>query len=198
MIKHGIKHSRSQSLIDFACEYAEKAHKGQKRKYTGEDYIVHPVQVAQIVSTVTDDCECICAAFLHDVIEDCGVTKQQLVDKFGFSIAEMVSQLSDISKPEDGNRAKRKELDRNHTAQAWNKTKTVKLADLLSNTESITKYDPDFAKVYLEEKRLLLTVLIEGDSTLYKKCNDIVVNDSQSYTGKINNTEATQWDSLVG
>jgi len=77
---HGITHGRSQGLIDFAYRYAEEAHKGQVRKYTGEPYINHPVAVARIVAGVTDDCEMICAALLHDVIEDCGKTWQDLVD----------------------------------------------------------------------------------------------------------------------
>ena len=174
MIEHGIKHSRSQSLIDYACAFAEKAHEGQKRKYTLEPYINHPVEVAQIVSRVTDDCECICAAFLHDVIEDCGVTKKELVDKFGYSIAEMVDQLSDVSKPEDGNRAQRKEIDRQHTSKAWSKTKTVKLADLISNTSSITKFDHDFSKVYLHEKAQLMLVLNDGNKGLYDECINIL------------------------
>jgi len=173
--QHGIIHHRSQTLIDFAFEFAVKAHDGQLRKYTGEPYIVHPIEVAQIVASVTDDCECICAALLHDVIEDCGVTKQDLIDVgFGYPIAEMVAQLSDVSKPEDGNRKQRKAIDRTHTAAAWPKTKTVKLADLISNTNSITAYDPSFSKVYMAEKKLLLDVLQEGDQALLKRCKDIV------------------------
>ena len=177
MINHGIKHSRSQALIDYACEFAERAHDGQYRKYTGAPYITHPIEVATIVAGVTDDCECICAAFLHDVIEDCGVTKQELVDKFGYSIAEMVDQLSDKSKPEDGNRETRKTIDRAHTAKAWPKTKTVKLADLISNTESIVQFGKSFAKVYLREKELLMHVLKEGDSRLYDDCIAILAKN---------------------
>lgn len=172
---HGIKHERSQSLIDYAYEFAKNAHHGQVRKYTGEPYISHPVEVAQIVASVTNDCECICAALLHDVIEDCGVTKKDLIDAgFGFTIAEMVCQLSDVSKPHDGNRAERKRIDREHTAAAWSKTKTVKLADLISNTSTIAQYDQDFARVYMAEKRLLLDVLQDGDAGLYERCLRIV------------------------
>jgi (p)ppGpp synthase/HD superfamily hydrolase len=177
-MNHGIKHERSQALIDFAFEFAKKAHDGQVRKYTGEPYIVHPIEVANIVASVTDDCECICAALLHDVIEDCGVTKQELINSgFGFAIAEMVDQLSDISKPEDGNRSRRKDIDRAHTAKAWPKTKTVKLADLISNTKSITKYDKEFSKVYLHEKQLLLPVLKEGNQKLWHICDDILIKN---------------------
>lgn len=175
MIEHGIRHDRSQSLIDFACSFADKAHEGQLRKYTGEPYINHPVEVAQIVASVTDDCETICAAFLHDVIEDCGVTKKQLIDAgLGFGIAQMVVELSDVSVMSDGNRATRKAIDRAHTATASNRAKTVKLADLISNSKSIIEHGGKFADIYMEEKKLLLDVLIGGDEKLMAECNRIV------------------------
>lgn len=174
---HGIKHSRSQALIDYAYAFAKSAHEGQVRKYTGEPYINHPVEVARIVAGVTDDCECICAALLHDTVEDCGVTKDQLVKEFGYSIAEMVMQLSDVSRPEDGNRTIRKRIDCEHTAKAWPKTKTVKLADLISNTSSICEHDKDFARVYLKEKCALIKVLTDGDKSLLAKCKEILISN---------------------
>jgi len=127
---------------------------------------------------VTDDCECICAALLHDTVEDCGVTKKDLIDAgFGYSIAEMVCQLSDVSRPEDGNRATRKRIDCEHTSHAWPKTKTVKLADLISNTSSICEYDKDFARVYLKEKCALIKVLTDGDKSLLAKCKEILISN---------------------
>ena len=65
-----IKHSRSQGLIDHVLQMATEYHEGQVRKYTGEPYIIHHIAVANKVSQYTDDCEVICAALLHDVIED--------------------------------------------------------------------------------------------------------------------------------
>lgn len=52
--------------------------------------------------------------------------------------------------------------------------KTIKLADLISNSKSICEHDKDFAKVYIKEKELLLEVLTEGDPTLYAQAKDIV------------------------
>lgn len=175
MIDHGIKHKRSQELINFAYRFAEQQHRGQFRKYTGEAYIVHPLNVAKIVASVTDDCQMICAALLHDVIEDCGVTKDDLIEfGFGVVVAELVDDLSDVSKPEDGNRKARKELDRQHTASASSRAKTIKLADLIDNSNSILERDPKFSKVYMKEKALLLHVLKEGDSSLYNRALKIV------------------------
>ena len=57
-------------MIDDAMEFATKAHEGQFRKGTRRPYIVHPIEVADIVSTMTKDEEVICAAVLHDTIED--------------------------------------------------------------------------------------------------------------------------------
>ena len=64
-------------MLNEAIEFATKAHEGQFRKGTKRSYIVHPIEVADIVTTMTRDQEVICAAVLHDTIEDCaGVTKR--------------------------------------------------------------------------------------------------------------------------
>ena len=176
-MSHGIISEKSQSLIDWAYEFAEFAHRCQVRKYTGEPYINHPVEVAQIVATVTDDVNMICAALLHDVVEDTWVTQDLLYQQalgFRHPVANLVYWLTDQSKKEDGNRKIRKEIDRNHIAQAPADAKTIKLADLISNSKSIVVNDPQFAKIYMNEKRLLLTVLEEGNATLYKRASEII------------------------
>ena len=174
---HGITHSSSQRLIDFAYEYAKEAHGTQVRKYTGEPYITHPVAVANLVASRTIDCEMICAALLHDVIEDTDVTYDDLMEVgFGRGIAELVLELSDVSELSDGNRDTRKAIDRQHTSEASSRAKTVKLADLIHNSSSILREDKDFAKIYMNEKRLLLAVLTEGDSTLHSYATGIVEN----------------------
>lgn len=175
--EHGIVHSRSQGVIDFAYRFAKQKHEevGQVRKYTGEPYIVHPVAVAQIVASVDQGVDLIAAALLHDTIEDTNTTYEELRDVgFGHPIAQLVVELTDVSKPEDGNRARRKEIDRQHTAQASPWAKTVKLADLIDNTRSIVLHDENFAKVYMREKQLLLEVLTEGHPVLLAKANELV------------------------
>lgn len=77
--------------------------------------------------------------------------------------------LTDVSNPLDGNRAARKAIDRDHTAKASPEAKTIKLADMISNTASIMKHDlVGFARVYIPEKVKLLEVLREGDPVLWK------------------------------
>lgn len=73
-----------------------------------------------------------------------------------------------MSTSHDGLRKHRKAKDREHTAKASPQAKTIKLADLIDNTRSIVERDPEFAKVYLAEKALLLEVLRDGDATLWK------------------------------
>ena len=142
---------------------------GQKRKYTDEPYAVHPIEVAQLVADyaagATEDM--LIAALLHDVVEDTAVTLDLVTAQFGFIVAAYVEQLTDVSRPQDGNRAARKAIDCAHLADASPQAKTIKLADLISNSRSIREHDPEFAKVYLAEKRELLKVLVEGDAVLF-------------------------------
>jgi (p)ppGpp synthase/HD superfamily hydrolase len=151
--------------------FATAAHAaiGQTRKYTGEPYINHPAAVAQLVASVPHTPEMVAAAWLHDVVEDTQITLDDIRDEFGWMVAALVADLTDVSRPEHGDRATRKEIDRLHTARTSPEAKTVKLADLIDNTLTITAHDPDFAKVYLREKALLLEVLREGDPTLWAR-----------------------------
>jgi (p)ppGpp synthase/HD superfamily hydrolase len=164
-------------LVEKARVFATAAHAAaaQLRKYTNEPYIVHPAEVFAIVSTVDGATEeMMAAAWLHDVVEDTGVTIEVIREMFGEKVAELVGWLTDVSRPEQGNRATRKAIDRAHTAMASADAQTIKLADLISNCTSIVEHDADFAKTYLEEKRLLLEVLTKGDRVLFERAKNIV------------------------
>jgi (p)ppGpp synthase/HD superfamily hydrolase len=159
-------------IVRKAQVYAMAAHAavGQKRKYTGEPYIVHPAEVAKIVAGVPGSTpDMVAAAWLHDVVEDTGCTYTDIHMAFGADIAALVGWLTDVSKPEDGNRAVRKAMDREHTAAAPAEAQTIKLADLISNSRSIMAHDPEFARTYLAEKRALLEVMTRGDAGLRER-----------------------------
>ena len=165
-------------IVDKARVFATAAHAAaaQLRKYTNEPYIVHPAEVFSIVSTVDGATEdMLAAAWLHDVVEDTGVTNEVIREMFGEKVAELVGWLTDVSRPEQGNRATRKAIDRAHTAMASAQAQTIKLADLISNCSSIKEHDEAFAKIYFEEKRLLLEVLSKGDKILYERAKALVV-----------------------
>ena len=164
------------TMIERARVFATAAHAavGQVRKYTFEPYIVHPAEVAKIVRDAGGSEAMIAAAWLHDTVEDTGVTIETIRAEFGTEVAELVGWLTDVSRPEHGNRAHRKALDRAHSAAAPAEAQTVKLADLIANTRSIMAHDEAFAKTYLEEKRLLLAVMTKGDATLMAEARKFI------------------------
>jgi guanosine-3',5'-bis(diphosphate) 3'-pyrophosphohydrolase len=156
------------TLEERARIFATAAHAavGQLRKYTHEPYVVHPTEVAAMVKTVAHTEAMVAAAYLHDVVEDTGVTLELVRAEFGDEVADLVGWLTDVSRPDHGNRAARKAVDRAHTAAAPAAAQTVKAADLISNTRSIVAHDPKFAETYLAEKRALLEVMTKGDPVL--------------------------------
>ncbi len=158
------------NLYEKARLFATAAHAacGQIRKYTGEPYIVHPIEVADLLTeycrAVDVSNEMLAAACLHDVLEDTKVEYELLRAEFGIEVADMVLWLTDVSTSADGNRSTRKEIDRARIALAPADVQTVKVADLISNTRSILAHDLNFARVYIREKELLLGVLIRADA----------------------------------
>jgi (p)ppGpp synthase/HD superfamily hydrolase len=156
-------------LVKKAILFATKAHRNQLRKYTGEPYIVHPLAVMEIVATVDHTDEMLAAAVLHDVVEDCDVTIQDVCDEFGTVVGMYVEYLTDVSKPEHGNRATRKEMDAWHYSRGPAESQTIKVADLIHNTADIHKHDPRFWEVYKHEKWLVLNRLTKADPILWER-----------------------------
>ncbi|NJM32115.1 MAG: bifunctional (p)ppGpp synthetase/guanosine-3',5'-bis(diphosphate) 3'-pyrophosphohydrolase [Limnobacter sp.] len=122
-----------------AYRFADQAHLGQFRA-TGEPYITHPIAVAELCAHWQLDSQAIQAALMHDTLEDCGVTKEELIDQFGSQVAELVDGLSKLDKMEFSSREE---------AQAENFRKMllamardlrvilVKLADRLHNMRTL-------------------------------------------------------------
>ena len=111
-------------LVSEAIVFAAKAHDGMRRKKSEAPYILHPMEAAVIVGTMTDDQNLIAAAALHDVVEDAGITLEEIKEKFGQRVWELVR-----SETED----KREELP---PAQTWRIRKEESLA-VLKNAEDI-------------------------------------------------------------
>jgi len=153
------------SLIIEAAQFAAFAHGNQNRKYGHSDrpYITHPARVAAKVCLVAGATEeMVAAAWLHDVIEDCGVTPLALSD-FPHLTVMLVKDLTNPSKQHpELSRVERKKMDREHIANCCWQTKVIKLCDRIDNvTESLD--DPetpvDFIQTYLIESQLLLEAL---------------------------------------
>ena len=96
-LKKYIKNKKELELIKKAYMYAYEKHFGQKRK-SGEDYIIHPLNVAYILAGINADYKTICSALLHDTIEDCDVTKEEIEELFGGEVAYLVESLTKINK----------------------------------------------------------------------------------------------------
>ena len=77
-------------LVSEAVAFAVKAHDGMRRKKSEAPYILHPMEAAVIVGTMTDDQNIIAAAVLHDVVEDAGITIEEIGERFGTRVRELV------------------------------------------------------------------------------------------------------------
>ena len=83
--------------IQKAYSFAFYAHMGQKRK-DGSDYITHPVAVTEILLELKMDCDSVCSALMHDVLEDCNIQKSNLAKMFGDDVAHIVDGVSKLGK----------------------------------------------------------------------------------------------------
>ena len=99
IIANAKKYNRKSDsrVIRKAYEFALKAHGDQKRK-SGEPYIIHPLEVAYIITTLELDDESICAALLHDVVEDTDVTREDIEREFGPNVLELVDGVTKLGK----------------------------------------------------------------------------------------------------
>lgn len=148
------------SIIYEAMRFARRAHSGQVRKYTGNPYIEHPAEVAGLCAAFGLSPNAQAVAWLHDCIEDCGVTHTEVLNAFGREIADAVWSLTDS---EAGTRAERKSVARARVSDAAGWVQTIKCADIISNTASIAKHDPKFAYTYYGECRAMVDALTEAD-----------------------------------
>jgi (p)ppGpp synthase/HD superfamily hydrolase len=160
--------NEKSNLIERAKCFAIAAHKavGQRRKYSGDCYSIHPEEVALMVAERGGSEAMIAAAWLHDTVEDTKVANDDIRDLFDDEVADLVYWLTDVSKLTDGNRRIRKAIDREHLAAAPADAQTIKYCDSILNTRDIAKNDPKFAAVYLPEKLADLEAMDKGDPEL--------------------------------
>lgn len=142
------------------AQFAKKAHGKQLRRFTGTPYILHPARVASRVTLLDNATEdMVCAAWLHDVVEDCPVKLDQIEQEFGNDVGILVWELTNPSKGKHLPREEQKELDRRHLRLVSNQAKCVKLIDRIDNLGEADNAPDDWFIRYLRESRLLLDVL---------------------------------------
>lgn len=141
------------NVLEEAIVFATEAHKGQIRKMAKTPYILHPLEVAAIISTITSDLETMAAGVLHDTIEDCDVDPRVIKQKFGARVSALVqSETEDklSERPPAETWMERKEeslLMLEHTKDR--DVKILWLADKLSNMRSFYReYVKDGDKIW--------------------------------------------------
>ena len=142
-------------LIRRAYEFSAKAHEGQKRK-SGEPYLVHPLEVAKILTQLKMDVDSLVAAILHDTIEDTKTTKKDIEKNFGKEIAEIVDGVTKISKLQFSNQQDRQAETYRKMILAMSqdiRVILVKLADRLNNMRTL-QYMPESKQVSIAQETL--------------------------------------------
>jgi len=127
-------------LLNKAIVFATNVHAGQFRKSTDIPYILHPVEAASIVGTMTTDDEILAAAVLHDVVEDTNTTVEQVKELFGDRVAHLVASESENKRenlPAESTWKIRKEETLAHLKTAPLEVKMITLGDKLSNIRAI-------------------------------------------------------------
>ena len=143
-LKKYLKPADIEQVLE-AYRFGDAAHEGQIRK-SGEPYITHPVSVALILASLHLDTPTIIAALLHDVVEDTGITKEEVDQKFGSQVAELVDGLSKLDKIEfqSATEAQAENFRKMLLAMSQDvRVILVKLADRLHNMQTLDVMKPE-------------------------------------------------------
>ena len=154
-------------LVSEAIAFAVRAHDGQRRKEREAPYILHPMEAAVIVGSMTDDQSIIAAAVLHDVVEDAGVTIEEVEAKFGKRVRELVA-----SETEN----KREDLPPSET---WRIRKEETL-EILRNTDDLGVLMMWIGDKLANMRSLYRTWKVEGDE-MWQKFNQKDINEQAWY-----------------
>jgi len=153
------------TLFDEAAIFSLKAHEGQKRKFTGIPYFLHPMEVAVIASTMTDDPGVLAAALLHDAVEDAGVSIEEIEERFGKRVAALVASETEDKMP--GIPASSSWVDRKKQTLGYlsntadRGVKILWLSDKLANLRS-------FVRQYRKEGNVMWEKLNQKDRSMHK------------------------------
>ena len=175
----------SENVLERIRQYADEAHGDQRRKYTPERYIVHPIRVMELCKEHEEDVHILAAALLHDVLEDTPVSEEELYhfleENMGKTSAkktlDYVVELTDVYTKEDYphlNRRQRKEKEHKRLQKVSPQAQSIKYADITDNCIEIVRYDTAFAPLFLRECQHALDGLHKGNQALRKRAVEIV------------------------
>ena len=157
------------SLVRKAHAFAAKAHAGVFRMGSGEPYVEHAERVAASIAALGFPAEVVAAAYLHDVVEDCGVSPEELAVEFSPRIAALVVEVSNPKKIPGMSKAERLAGVVKHLAASSYAGASIKLADMLDNSSNVSSVAPEFAKGYLPKMAAKLAVLGHGHPELFAR-----------------------------
>lgn len=149
-----------ENLVARAMLFAQEKHFAQRRDYSGAHYITHLAEVAALTHAFGGDDLAVAGAWLHDCIEDQGVTRSALANEFGEELATIVFCLSDL---ESGTRVERLYKSCERLAAGCARVHLIKTCDIISNARSIASDNLDFAPTYLKEKTTQLNQLSKAN-----------------------------------
>jgi (p)ppGpp synthase/HD superfamily hydrolase len=137
--------------------FATQKHEGQVRKLSKDPYIVHPINVANILKALNEKDDVVKAAYLHDTIEDTNTTFEEINEKFGKKVADLVQELTSNRSAikEEGKAQYLAKKMNNMSAEAL----TIKFADRFDNISDLNDFDIEFARRYLKETEFILAHL---------------------------------------
>ena len=178
-------------LIFRAASMAENWHKGQVRKYTNQPYITHPIRVAfAVMKSEIASQDTVAAAYLHDVVEDCGVSTETIAYRFNYKIASLVAELTNTAKVDipNASRKERKAYDLNRIKiYSSREAKVIKMFDRIDNLGEYPLDNSEATKflkqVYLDESFQLYHVLKDADELLAARLLDKIDSVSRQIGG---------------
>lgn len=177
------------ALVYQAYELAKEGHEGQFRS-SGEPYITHPVAVACMIAEMRLDHEAVMAALMHDVIEDTPYTYEQLVEKFGQSVAEIVEGVSKLDKLKFRTRQEAQVENFRKMILAMTKdirVVLIKLADRTHNMQTLGALRPDKRQRIAKETLEIYTPLAHrlGMESLKNELEDLCLKAMQPYRYRV-------------
>lgn len=161
--------------LEQAIMFATEKHQGQVRKGDGRPYILHPMSVMIRLGQVKQSSNpflLAAACILHDTVEDCGVTLQEIAERFGYQVASLVDELTlDKTKYET---IGKKEYLAQHTVVMSSYALAIKLADRLDNVSDMESMNDDFKKKYVEETQYIIHTLMTKRDKLTKTHEQLI------------------------
>lgn len=167
-------------------QFVKQQHGTQVRKYTGEPYVNHVIEVAKTVSLYESDPYCIEIAFCHDLFEDTPCNFDALYKQmisigyerdYSYDVCTCVKELTDVYTHQMYpylNRKVRKQNEARRLSTISYRAQSVKYADIMDNAQSIMQHDKEFGKVYINEVNHILLSMTKGNTNLYNQCTKLL------------------------